>query len=242
MGQGEGDWCRRGPRSRDRREGQGQTVRWPRRRVGHSDPGGTSRGPDEGGRGTGGVEGCVPGKLEVRELSGAGEEGQSRASGHSPGPMPGPPASAPHPEHPALAGLPSIGVTTNPKSPPARKRPSPWPPMWAEEKPLRVLRPDASARRGMELTTACRYFSCSKLLESAWDWPGGGGGAAAAGGWAGRRAAGQTAPGAGSVPGDGAFWALKRPTTPLPCRPPERSSTALERPLRQQTTGKRFWR
>lgn len=31
----------------------------------------------------------------------------------------------------------------------------------------------------MELTTACRYFSCSKLLESAWDWPGGGGRAAA---------------------------------------------------------------
>lgn len=44
------------------------------------------------------------------------------------------------------------------------------------------------------------------------------------------------------VPGEGAFWALKRPTTPLPCRPPERSSTALERPLRQHTTGKRFWR
>lgn len=36
----------------------------------------------------------------------------------------------------------------------------------------------------MELTTACRYFSCSKLLESAWDWPGGGGGAAA-GAWPG---------------------------------------------------------
>lgn len=85
---------------------------------------------------------------------------------------------APHPKHSALAGLPSLSVTTNPKSPPALKRPSPWPPMWAEEKPLRVLRPDESARRGMELTTACRYFSCSKLLESAWDWPGGGGGEA----------------------------------------------------------------
>jgi hypothetical protein len=29
----------------------------------------------------------------------------------------------------------------------------------------------------MELTTACKYFSCSKLLESAWDWPGKGAGA-----------------------------------------------------------------
>ena len=48
--------------------------------------------------------------------------------------------------------------------------------------------------------------------------------------------------GAGRLPGEGAFWALNRPTTPLPCRPPERRSTALERPLRQQTTGKRFWR
>lgn len=23
----------------------------------------------------------------------------------------------------------------------------------------------------MELTTACRYFSCSRLLESVWAWP-----------------------------------------------------------------------
>lgn len=45
-----------------------------------------------------------------------------------------------------------------------------------------------------------------------------------------------------AVPGEGAFCALKSPTTPLLCRPPERSSTALERPLRQHTTGKRFCR
>lgn len=31
----------------------------------------------------------------------------------------------------------------------------------------------------MELTTACKYFSCSKLLESTWDWPEEGGTTAA---------------------------------------------------------------
>lgn len=34
----------------------------------------------------------------------------------------------------------------------------------------------------MELTTACRYFSCSKLLESVWAWPEKGEGEAAAAG------------------------------------------------------------
>ena len=72
-------------------------------------------------------------------------------------------------------------------------------------------------------------------LGLAW---GGGRAAAGAGGGMGAR----HSRGRGKVPGEGAFWALKRPTTPLPCRPPERSSTALERPLRQQTTGKRLWR
>lgn len=66
-----------------------------------------------------------------------------------------------------LAGQPSGNITTTPKSPPALECPSPWLPMYTEEKPLRVLRPEASAKRGMELTTACRYFSCSRLLESA---------------------------------------------------------------------------
>lgn len=144
------------------------------------------------GPGVGGVEGCVRRRLKVRELSGRERSGQSRASGHLPGPTLGPPPG-PTPQT-FCPRWPALSVTTNPKSPPALKRPSPWPPMWAEEKPLRVLRPDESARRGMELTTACRYFSCSKLLESAWDWPGGGGGAAA-GGWA----------GTGQPPGQGGY-------------------------------------
>lgn len=48
--------------------------------------------------------------------------------------------------------------------------------------------------------------------------------------------------GLGRSPGVGAFGDLKRPTTPLPWRPPERRSTALVRELRQHTTGKRLWR
>ena len=46
---------------------------------------------------------------------------------------------------PNPTGLPSINVTTTPQSPPALEHPSPWLPRWAEEKPLRVLRPDMSA-------------------------------------------------------------------------------------------------
>lgn len=82
-------------------------------------------------------------------------------------------------------------------------------------------------------------------LGLAWRGAVGGGGALGRGERQGQGAGagrGGAIAGAGRLPGEGAFWALNRPTTPLPCRPPERSNTALERPLRQQTTGKRFWR
>lgn len=36
-------------------------------------------------------------------------------------------------------------------------------------KPLSVFLPLLSLYEGMELMMACRYFSCSRLVESAWD-------------------------------------------------------------------------
>lgn len=39
--------------------------------------------------------------------------------------------------------------------------------MCEEVKPLSVFLPLASLYEGMELMMACRYFSCSRLVESA---------------------------------------------------------------------------
>lgn len=42
--------------------------------------------------------------------------------------------------------------------------------MCVEVKPLSVfLPPPPSLYDGMELMMACRYFSCSRLVESAWE-------------------------------------------------------------------------
>lgn len=38
-----------------------------------------------------------------------------------------------------------------------------------EVKPLSVFLPLLSLYEGMELMMACRYFSCSRLVESAWE-------------------------------------------------------------------------
>lgn len=43
--------------------------------------------------------------------------------------------------------------------------------MCEEVKPLSVFLPLASLYEGMELMMACKYFSCSRLVESAWDGP-----------------------------------------------------------------------
>lgn len=43
--------------------------------------------------------------------------------------------------------------------------------MCEDVKPLSVFLPLASLYEGMELMMACRYFSCSRLVESAWDGP-----------------------------------------------------------------------
>lgn len=43
--------------------------------------------------------------------------------------------------------------------------------MCDEVKPLSVFLPLASLYEGMELMMACKYFSCSRLVESAWDGP-----------------------------------------------------------------------
>lgn len=41
--------------------------------------------------------------------------------------------------------------------------------MCVEVKPLSVFLPPLSLYEGMELMMACRYFSCSRLVESAWE-------------------------------------------------------------------------
>lgn len=41
--------------------------------------------------------------------------------------------------------------------------------MCVEVKPLSVFLPPPSLYDGMELMMACRYFSCSRLVESAWE-------------------------------------------------------------------------
>lgn len=41
--------------------------------------------------------------------------------------------------------------------------------MCVEEKPLSVFLPPLSPYDGMELMMAWRYFSCSRLVESAWE-------------------------------------------------------------------------
>lgn len=49
---------------------------------------------------------------------------------------------------------------------------APWAPevfMCVEVKPLSVFLPPLSLYDGMELMMACRYFSCSRLVESAWE-------------------------------------------------------------------------
>lgn len=41
--------------------------------------------------------------------------------------------------------------------------------MCVDEKPLSVFLPPLSPYDGMELMMAWRYFSCSRLVESAWE-------------------------------------------------------------------------
>lgn len=41
--------------------------------------------------------------------------------------------------------------------------------MCVEVKPLRVFLPLLSLYDGMELMMACRYFSCSRVVESVWE-------------------------------------------------------------------------
>lgn len=188
------------------------------------------------GPGVGGVEGCVRRRLKVRELSGRERSGQSRASGHLPGPTLGPPPGPTSqtfcPRWPALPKC-----HHKPQKPSCPQAPLTMAAHVGRREaaegvaPRRVGEAGHGADHGLQVLLLLqaagvglglawgRRRSCSGRLGRDW-----------------------TAPRTGRVPGEGAFWALKRPTTPLPCRPPERSSTARERPLRQQTTGKRFWR